>query len=158
ILACFAASFPAVLTRLSPASLEQRPIDICVLLLLPAAALSLLPLGNMGELASSSFLVFKLLVYYLLFVSLVTTPRRLRLFIACLIVFAVAVAVVSALDFHRVLPTPTGQLPRPLLPTGKLATVDPKRMYGPGIFQDPNDVCVLIVTALVLVVGRLADS
>src|SRR5262249_10492775 len=76
----------------------------------------------------------------------------------CLIVFAVAVAVVSALDFHRVLPTPTGQLPRPLLPTGKLATVDPKRMYGPGIFQDPNDVCVLIVTALVLVVGRLAGG
>src|SRR5262249_914360 len=60
-------------------------------------------------------------------------------------------------DFHKALPTLTGQLPRPLLPTGKLATVDPKRMYGPGIFQDPNDVCVLIVTALVLVVGRLAD-
>jgi O-antigen ligase len=63
-------------------------------------------------------------------------------------------ALLSILDFHKLYV----QLPRAPIrdPSGNLL-VDPNRMYGPGIFGDPNDVCVLIVTGLLLVLGRLAD-
>src|SRR5262249_12851306 len=80
-------------------------------------------------------------------------PARVRAFTGWFIVFAAGTTVVSILAFHGVI-----QLPRILTATGKLSTLDAERMYGPGIFQDPNDVCVLIVTALVLLVGRLLDK
>ena len=40
ILLCFAISLPAVLGHLQPEKLESRPIDLCVLALLPAVVLS----------------------------------------------------------------------------------------------------------------------
>src|SRR3954453_11040768 len=36
IIACLLVSFPAILDHLQPRKLEERPIDLCVLLLLPA--------------------------------------------------------------------------------------------------------------------------
>jgi O-antigen ligase len=152
ILGCFAVSFPAILARLSPASLEKNPIDVCVLLLLPAVALSLFTRGDSTELGQHCFTMFKIQVYYLLFVSLISTPRRLKLFIGCMIVFAAAVVVLSTLDFHKVI-----HIPRAVTTTGASVVNDKTRMYGPGIFQDPNDICILIATVAVLVVGLLAD-
>lgn len=150
ILACFAVSFPSILAHLSPDKLGNRPVDLCVLFLLPAIGVSLLTRG-MGELGGSCFAFFKILVYYLLFVSLVTTPRRLRIFTACLILFAVPVVILSALDFYKVI-----KLPRLTDSTGKFVQ-EKNRMYGPGIFQDPNDTCVLICTVMLLAIGRLMD-
>ena len=152
ILACFAVSFPAVLAALTPENLEKRAIDVCVLLLLPAVALSLLPRGDLGEMASQCFVVFKIQVYYLLFVSLITTPGRLRLFIACQVLCVTVVVLLAAMDFHKLI-----ELPRPQGPSGRPAVIEANRMYGPGHFSDPNDICVLLVTALMLVLGRLAD-
>src|SRR5687767_8359351 len=40
LLVCLAVSFPAVLDRLSPEKLDSRPIDVCVLALLPIVVLS----------------------------------------------------------------------------------------------------------------------
>ncbi len=151
ILSCLAVSFPAVLGSLSPARLEKRPIDLCVLLLLPLVPLSLVPLGKPADLWEGSFTFFKIVVYYLLFVSLVTTSARLRVLTGCLVVFSACTVVVSALDFHKVITLP------PIVLAGKVVERDPTRLYGPGIFSDPNDMCVLLVTALVLLLGRLDD-
>jgi O-antigen ligase len=154
ILACFAFSCPAVLASLSPSKLESRPIDLCVLGLLPALALSLLPRGNWAETGEGVFFFFKVLVYYLLLVSLVTTPKRLRIFLASLAACATLTVLLSILDHHKF----GVDLPRaPIRDARGYLTIDPNRMYGPGIFSDPNDVCVLIVTALMIVLGRLAD-
>src|SRR5947208_3041939 len=64
ILSCLAVSFPAFLGSLSPAGLEKRPIDLCVLLLLPLVPLSLVSLGNPADLWEGSFTFFKIVVYY----------------------------------------------------------------------------------------------
>jgi O-antigen ligase len=156
IVLCLAASFPAVLAHLAPDRLEARPIDVLVLLLLPAGVLSHLTHAELGWAADVGVYFLKTLVYYLLFVSLVNTPRRLRLYLTTLVVCAAAVVVLAALDYHRVI-----KLPRI---SDKLDAVmalaeqnEARRMIGPGIFQDPNDVCVLIVVSLALLAGRLAD-
>ncbi len=152
ILCCLAVGFPAIIEHLQPTNLEKRPIDLCVMLLLPVILMSHLVGGRPEQMLVDGFFFFKIVVYYLLFVSLVTTPARLRLFCACLILFACAVAVLAAMDFHKVI-----KLPRGIDRWGRTVLEDETRMYGPGIFQDPNDVCVLITASLLLLLGRLAD-
>ena len=156
ILLCLAVSFPGVLAQLSPSNLEARPIDVCVLFMLPAIVMSHLSHANVGAALECAIPVLKVLVYYFLFVSLVTTPERLRLFISCQILFSTAVAGLSALDYHGVIELPLTEELKKLVEE-LMKNGDEKRMYGPGIFQDPNDICVLIVTAVILLMGKLGD-
>lgn len=153
ILACFAVSFPAVLQHFSGAGLDERPIDLCLLLTFPLVLLS--GLANVGlEHAFETGVVYlKLLVYYLLLVSLVTTPQRLRTLLTCVLLFSCVVVILSALDFYGVI-----TLPRDEFVNGRKVTYDMNRLYGPGIFSDPNDICVLIVACTMVLVGRLADG
>jgi hypothetical protein len=151
ILLCLAVSFPGVLAHLSSGKLESRPIDLCVLGLLPAVILSHLTHVYFGGAWWSTVAYLKMLIYYFLFTSLVNTPGRLRLFISCMVVFSAVVVTLATMDYYDVI-----QLPRADEQLLKLGDA-PKRLYGPGIFQDPNDICILIVTALVLLLGRLSD-
>ncbi|MBY0232180.1 MAG: O-antigen ligase family protein [Gemmataceae bacterium] len=153
ILACLLVSFPAVLDHLQPAKMEKRPIDLCVIGLFFATVLSHAASARLDRMVDEGFASFKVVVYYLLFVALVTTPARLRTFSAWIALFACAVAALSALDYHKVI-----RLPRALSEFGVYAIEDEERMYGPGIFQDPNDVGLLIVAAAMLLLGRLSDS
>jgi O-antigen ligase len=151
ILVCLAVSFPAVLGHLSAGRLEGRSIDLCVAALLPAVLLSHLARVDFGGAWESGVSFLKILVYYFLFVSLVTTPSRLRLYTSVVVLCSAVVVVVAAMDFYGMLALPRAQR------MGRTAVVDPNRLYGPGIFQDPNDICVLIVTATMLLLGKLAD-
>lgn len=153
ILACFAVSFPAVLQYFSEAGLDERPIDLCLLLTFPLVLLS--GIANVGlEHAFETGIVYlKLLVYYLLLVSLVTTPQRLRILLNCVLLFSCMVVILSALDFYGVI-----TLPRDEYVNGRKVTYDMNRLYGPGIFSDPNDICVLIVSCTMVLIGRLADG
>jgi O-antigen ligase len=152
LVATFVVSFPAVLQYLVSASITTRPIDLCVFALLPLYCLSSLAINGLDSALDIGIDFAKILVYYLLLVSLVTTPRRLRVFLGFLIVFAAVVTVVAALDYYKAIEIPRG-FPEP----GKAEAIEVNRMYGPGIFQDPNDICVLITTCMILLIGRLAD-
>src|SRR5262249_23470657 len=152
ILLCLFVSLPAVLEQLTPAALERRPISLCVVALLPACILSHLPAFNLTGGFEALVGGLKLLVYYFLFVGLVNTPARIRAFIGWLAVFAAAVTVVSVLDYRGVI-----HIPRPLGIDGLEKKGDGSRLYGPGLFQDPNDICVLITTTLVLLLAHLLD-
>lgn len=153
ILACFAASLPAVLGRLTPESLEKSPIDVLVMLWLPVIGVSLVVNSLWLEAFEESFAYFKVLVYYLLFISLVTTSGRLRTFTSCLVVYASVMTLMAILNYYKVI-----ELPRPIDHFGRNLVIDEERMYGPGIFYDPNDVCIIIVAALLLLFGKLADG
>ncbi len=145
----------AVLSRLSPVRLERQPIDLFVLLLLPVIFLSHLAHSKAADGAEEAFNYFKIVLYYFLLVSLVTTPKRMKIFISCLLIFAAITTVLSILDFVKII-----QLPR-LVDHSKLAHrhfIDENRMYGPGIFNDPNDICVMIGTSLLLLLGKFMDK
>lgn len=153
ILSCLAVTFPAVLARLAPEQLERSPIDVCVLLLLPIIVLSHVVHSQWADAWDEGFRFFKIQIYYLLLVALVTTPKRLGVFTGCLILFSSITTLMSILDFFKVI-----QLPRPVGDINVRSFIDPNRMYGPGIFSDPNDICILIGASLVLLLGKLADS
>jgi hypothetical protein len=152
LIGCLTVSFPAVLHYLGKGELTSRPIDLCVFALVPFVLLSSQAAGGLDAAGENAIIFFKILVYYLLLVSLVTTPWRMRVLTGWLILFAAVVTILAALDFFKVI-----AIPRAVLENGKAGTVDPDRMYGPGIFQDPNDICVLIVSCMILLIGRLAD-
>jgi O-antigen ligase len=152
LVGCLAVSFPAVLHYLGKGELTSRPIDLCVFALFPFVILSSQAAGGFDIACENAIIFFKIIVYYLLLVSLVTTPWRMRAFTGWLILFAAVVTILAALDFFKVI-----AIPRGVLENGRTGTVDPDRMYGPAIFQDPNDICALIVVCMILLIGRLAD-
>lgn len=151
ILTCFAVSFPAVMARLSPVSLEKHPIDVCVLMMLPAVLVSNLVGARLSEAMTTGFDFFKFVVYYLLFVALVTTPGRLRVLSSMLVVYATVMTLLSILDFYHFI-----RLPRVVI-LGREQALEEGRMYGPGIFSDPNDVCVIITVGILLLLAQLSD-
>src|SRR5579859_6624922 len=75
---CLVTTIPKLLPQLSVPMLARRPITVCVLGLLGAVTLSLLVRGQMS--AAEEFVpeFAKVVVYYLLLVSVVDTPARLR--------------------------------------------------------------------------------
>jgi O-antigen ligase len=159
ILSCLLISFPAILQYLQEPGIEARPIDLFVMFLLPAAFMSHVGQAQLDQAASEGFAMFKIVIYYLLFVSLVINGARLRDFTGWLVLFATLVALLGILDFHSQLSfLPNGKLPRLKNELGMETEEDTTRMYGPGIFQDPNDIAALICSASLLLLGRLLDK
>jgi hypothetical protein len=158
ILLTFAVAFPLVLTQLG--SLDARPITVCVLGLLPAIVLSHLANGRGAEAATGGWDHAKTILYYLLFVGLVVTPDRLRSFLWWLGVLSTITAALAVLQYHGAIELPVamsiddgGGIDQI---TGEETKVS--RLRGSGIFQDPNDFCILLVVGIILTLYWLTDS
>jgi O-antigen ligase len=151
-------------------------LTIFVLGLLGAAVLSLVIHGAVDEAMVNGFEFFKVVVYYLLLVTLVNTPQRLRTFLCWLTVFAAILTLVSVLQFFQVAQlTRVDDLPSKDDPqAGRVegggfqivdvrgsGTVDEEKTYrlaGTGIFNDPNDLCILFVIAIPLSLYWILDG
>src|SRR2546426_772432 len=110
IILCFVCSISDVLNYLLSDSIDSKPITFCVFGLLAAIVISKLAAHNTGDSWTADFLLlhlgfrleetwdmafhfFKVLVYYLLLVSILNTPRRLRIFLVWLVCFTVVLTV-----------------------------------------------------------------
>jgi len=159
IFVCLLIAFPTVVEQLSPEMLERRPITACIVGLLFAAVLSHLCRFDIARAAACGYEFFKLVVYYLLFVGLVTTPERLRRFLLWLAIFAAALALLAVLQYHDVIRLPnlkTLQAVERDAATGRDVVV--RRLQATGPFHDPNDLCVLLVVGISLSLYWLTDS
>ena len=150
---CLLLSVPALIELFGGDRLPTTPIAVCVLGIFPIVfASALVNLGPEGAF-DYSVLFAKFLAYFFLLLALVTTPARMKVFVAFLVLFAGIMATLSLLDFYNVI-----ELPRPTEINGKAVVFEKDRMYGPGLFGDPNDLCLILVTMLVLTLGLLTDS
>ena len=150
---CLLLSLPALIELVSGDRLATTPVAVCLLGLFPIICASgMVNLGPEG--AFDHALIFaKILAYFFLLLALVTTPTRMKVFVAFLVFFAGIMATLSLLDFYEVI-----TLPRPTMIDGKVAEFERDRIYGPGLFGDPNDLCTILVTMLILTLGLLTDS
>jgi putative inorganic carbon (hco3(-)) transporter len=159
ILACLALSIPAVLEQFTPESLELRPITVCVLGVFLAILLSHLTQLNFAKLYENGVLFGKIVVYYVLFVGLVDSPARLRVFLFWMLLFATVTISLAVLQFHGAIKLPNLQQiidnAHDKL-TGK--DVGFVRLAGSGIFNDPNELGVLISVAFLLGLYWLFDQ
>jgi hypothetical protein len=156
IILCLLASVSDVLAQVAGRVLEERPATACLLGLLLAVVLSHLSHLQMLDALASGYEFFKIVVYYLLLVALVTTPARLRTFLFWLTIFTAVATLLAVLDFRG-----TITLPRPPPPPGKMPLPPPgdpeRRLVGTGIFQDPNDMCILVVAASIFCLYWLTE-
>jgi O-antigen ligase len=158
ILACLAVSFPRVLPQLNGRALRGRPITVCVVGLLGTVILSLLANLYVGGAAIWGLEFFKVVVYYLLFVGLVNSPRRIRSFLFWFACFCVVLTALAVLQFH-------GAITLPNLKALNDNSFDPatgqsviiQRLQGTGIFNDPNDLCLVLVVGFLLCCYWLAE-
>lgn len=177
ILACLVISFPGVLTQLTPHALRARPITFCVLGLLAAVVWSsvfnppsaaardsldasgltnFLPAQLAGAFrAGAEFL--KLALYYLLFVALVNTPRQLQRFLWWFVLFCVGMVVVAVLHYHGIITIAnlTAIVDKDFDAANGQVLVS--RLRSTGQFNDPNELCLILVVAIPLCLYFASD-
>lgn len=143
MLACLAGSFPAVVRRLTARSLASRPLDACVLAILPAIILSHLANLEPRRAWGSGVAFANPLLYYFLLVSVVDTPARLQRFLTGLAAFALAITALTVLHYYGVVDVPTIQFEE--WPYDRSII---RRLETTGLFSDPNDLCLMLVMAM----------
>jgi putative inorganic carbon (hco3(-)) transporter len=144
IVVCFLAATPDVLRYLTGESLEKQPITLSVFGLLLAVGLSPLVGGDIAESWRTGVPFAKMVVYYLLFVSLVNTPARLRMLLVCLLTCCGLVTALAVLRYHDLIQLNTIDALTDTTAGRYGEKVSIQRLQATGIFQDPNDLCVLL--------------
>ncbi|MEZ6057533.1 MAG: O-antigen ligase family protein [Planctomycetaceae bacterium] len=166
--------------QLRPRTLIQQPINLCMLGMVFAVPVSLI-VSNMFVSAAldGAIMLAKIAVYYFMLVSLITTPQRLRQLLLVTAICSTVTVAVSIVDFQAFKshweghPDLVTQLEedrkgdfedRVLIHAVELDHIDALgngvyrfRMRGLGIFNDPNDVAVLIAVVLMICMYFLTD-
>jgi len=153
ILGCLALSLPAVLRQLKYRALVASPITLCVMGMLPAIVLSHLSKGDTWYARTLGMEFVKVILYYLLLVGLVNSPRRLRQFLIAITVFALCLTGIALLRYHGVIElatiAPLEQAQAENDPdTG--ASIIVERLQAAGIYANPNDLARIIVVGITL--------
>jgi len=152
IISCFVIALPEIFAYLSEQTLDAQPITLCVLALLVLVGVSSLANLEVEQAASAAFEFFKVVMYYMLFVSVVNSEQRLRRFVLWLLVFCFVLTTVAVLQYHEIIKLPT--LSSALLDTdidrGTGLEVRIRRLQGSGFFQDPNELCMILAALIPL--------
>jgi len=161
ILACLAACLPAVLKKLDTRSLRVNPITLCVLGMLPAVMMSHLSHGDLWSARVYGVEFAKVIVYFLLLVTLVNSPRRLRQFLIWLAVFALVLTSLAVLRYHHLIdlntvaPMTEHQMYKDPV-THKQVTI--VRLQAAGIYGNPNDLARILVVGITICLFMLTEG
>lgn len=159
----------------------QQPVNLCILGVTLAVLVSRVTTGKLIGADTAFIGMVKILVYYLLLVSVINTPERLRTFLMSTAICSTLMIAWSVKDYHDFLDewvgrpdlletiySENGKDPseRTLMRhipdrTGTLTEYGEEvfffRLCGLGIFHDPNDLSLLIVATSVISLFFLTD-
>jgi hypothetical protein len=160
IITCFVFAIPEIIDQLLGKPLLQQPVLLCVFGALAAAFVAHVPTGNINEAWRTGFAFIKVVVFFVLFVSVVNTPARLRVYIMCLIWLCAMLAAITILQFHEVITLPsfkTRLREQDIDPvTGE--AINYFRLQGSGAFGDPNELGVVLAMAVPLALYWIASG
>lgn len=151
ILGCLAVSVQRVVAQLHQETLTRNPVTVCLLGLWATVALSHLGNGSFGATVDMAWDFAKIVLYYLLLVGTLDTPTRFRRFLMWVVAFIALLTVIGVAQYHEVIEIPN-------LTTLEEATYDEAtgemvvtpRLRCTGLFNDPNDVCLIQTLGLLL--------
>lgn len=151
ILACLILSLPNVMPLLTGDALKRQPITLGVLGMLAAVFLSHASHGDLWSARFGALEFSKTVILYLLLVANVNSVNRLQVFLAWLLACITLVALLAVLQYHGVihiasLEVLVERLTNPL--TGFIEDV--VRMRSTGLFNDPNDLAMILVVGMAL--------
>jgi riboflavin transporter FmnP len=157
-------SIPKIINQFQPQRLLRTPITVFVLGLLPAITLSCV--RNLSGFAMSGVWgatvgFAKVVAYYLVFISVVNSMKRLRSLLYATAMFATATAVIAMLDYYSVVEIPALEV----LKQSDNEDIDPvtgERLYvlrlrATGLFNDPNDLSMISVFSIVICTMGVCD-
>jgi hypothetical protein len=177
-LACLVAAAPEILAYFTRRSLDAQPVTLCVFGLMLAVPLSHLSQLDGAKAWDSGFEFFKVVVYYVLLVSVVNTPARLRQLLFWTVGFCAVMMLVALLRYHEIIEIhlppmkPAPDKPGQKVETGPQSETSVKelvwdaskrefvvirRLQGTGVFRDPNDLCLAVVMCVPLCLFGLTD-
>ena len=158
----------------------SQPVNLCVVGVTVAIITSRIMTGNFRSLDTAVIGMLKVLMYYLVLVAVITTPQRLRYFLMSTAICATVMIAYSVMDYRSFVAEWEG---RPdlweVIEREKNVEAHEReilrhipdregvdfygneiwffRLCGLGIFQDPNDLSLLIVATCIISVYFLTD-
>lgn len=151
--ACLCLSIPRLMRQLAPQS-PARPITQLIFGFWLCIILSHLVRGSLWDIRTGGLEFFKLFIYYLLIVSWVDSPARMRRFMLCLCACSLAQTIVGLLEYDGWINLSTLRSIQQSDSSGDFSAASViHRICGIGIFDDPNDLCLLLNTTMALCVG-----
>jgi O-antigen ligase len=158
ILVCAVLSAPAILERFRRTPLTSQPVTVCLLGLWLAVPLSQLAHAQFGLAYTAWFEYSKIVLYYLLLISLVTSIGRLRTFLFWLACFVVVLTALALMQYHGVIDLPAlAQLEQHEVDEDTGEEFFIPRLRSTGIFNDPNDLSLILVAGLAITMYWLTD-
>lgn len=150
--ACVLASAPVLVRQFRWASLRSDPGTPFVVGLLPVIALSRLRSLDLHGAWEGGVEFLKVIVYYLLLIGLLSSFARLRLFLVATVAFVSAMAVIAMLKYHGYIHLDTVAViaERRFASDGSLLSAN-MRLQATGIFGDPNDFSLVLVTVMLVI-------
>ncbi|MBI1345269.1 O-antigen ligase domain-containing protein [bacterium] len=158
ILSTFALTATSVQSHFRPFAMIRQPITYCAVGMLIAIVISHLQHIYLGGVQASADQFLRTLVYYGLCVTCVNTPGRLKAFLANVAACTGIMVTLCLFDYWEIFDFQFIEHLRDL--DGFDDDGNPIfifRMRGTGIFQDPNDLCMVIVAGGVLCAAFLFD-
>lgn len=161
MVACLIAAHGSILEQLRPRFILSRPITACVLGLLPAVVFS-----DLAQFSSDSIWYarhdgisfLKIVLYYLLVVGLINSVARLRSFLFWIVGFTIVLTLLAVLQFHGFIHIPSlSALERQEFDPSVGAQVSFKQIRSTGLFNDPNDLSLVLVMAMTITLYQLSD-
>ncbi len=146
ILSNLVVALPKVMGRVSLQALKTEPITACVIGLLASIFLSHASHINFYNARSASVDFLKVVIYYILLIAVLDMPARLKQFLAALVIYIVILTVLAMLHYYGIVNIPSLEagIGMDIDPaTGELYKVE--RLCSTGIFQDPNDLSLILV-------------
>jgi putative inorganic carbon (hco3(-)) transporter len=159
IICCALAAIPAVSDQLRPSALRLQPITVGVLGMLVAIELSCLWQFKTWEARTYGYEFAKVVCYYLLLVGLLTTAERYRVFLLCLlggITFLTTLALLQYYDVIDLQALTVLQQREVDEVTGEVSFLP--RLRSTGIFNDPNDLCLILIVGIGIAGCRWEES
>ncbi len=151
IVPCLLLSFQAVLVQLSSRNMQSQPIMYFVLMFLLGVFLSELAHFDIDGILTDGWAFTKNIIYYVLLISLVNTPERLKQLLFWIWFFSLCYIILILLQYNGLI---TLHIATEAMSDSYVSATGEKllvsRMTGSGIFTDPNDICTVIITGFVL--------
>jgi hypothetical protein len=159
IVPCTILSWHKLVPQLSMSSMRRDPVFVFAIGLLVVCVASGAVTARLQGAIDGGTEFAKNLIYYLLMVAHIDSPRRFKLIAACMVGIILVPVVLATLTYHGLITIPAfaelteGGDVDPL--TGIPAVV--RRLRGAGNFADPNDVCEIVNLALMFTLYGMWD-
>lgn len=153
---CLLTTGPRLLAKLQWSELKARPVTVCVLGVWAAAILSQSAQGQIGLALDLGAEFGKVMLYYLLVISVLDTVGRFRAFLGWIVAFVIVITTLALLQYHGYIDLAA------LRPLERKVDGEEEtfilQLRGTGIYNDPNDLCLLLVTGSVCALYRSTSA